>query len=312
MVTVLLVGSLTGCTGSEEKKDRLVIVTTIFPIYDWVMNIIGDNPGGVEVKLLLENGVDMHSYQPTAADVMTIGESDLLFYIGGESDRWVTDALRSAGKEENVAVALLDILGDARKKEELVEGMQAEDEGEEEEDVYDEHIWLSVRNAASLSEVIAEEICRRDQMNSDYYIKQCQNYIDALAELDEEYKKAVEEAPHKLLLFGDRFPFRYMTEDYGIGYYAAFLGCAAEAEASFETIAFLAGKMNERKMKYIVVLDGSNRKIAETIIRNTKSADKEIIEMNSMQSVRKEDIAAGVTYLSVMRDNLEALKKALQ
>lgn len=312
MVSILLVCSLAGCAGSGGKKDRLVIVTTIFPIYDWVQNIIGDNPADIEVKLLLENGVDLHNYQPTAADVMTIGESSLFLYVGGESDRWVEDALRSSGKKGIIAIALMDELGDARKREELVEGMQAEDEGEEEEEAYDEHIWLSVRNAALLSEAITGQICKLDEKNADYYRQQLQNYQKELAKLDAEYRETVEAATGKTLLFGDRFPFRYLTEDYGITYYAAFLGCAAEAEASFETVAFLADKLEELKLSNVIVLDGSNRKIAETIIRNSSVGNVQITEMNSMQSVRKADIEGGVTFLSVMRENLEALKKALQ
>lgn len=314
LILTLLCGCLTGCKTGDEKKDHLVIVTTIFPFYDWVRNVVGENPGNIEVKLLLESGVDLHSYQPTAEDVMTIGESDLFLYVGGESDKWVKDALRSTGKKDITAVALMDVLGDALKEEEVVEGMQGEEEDEEEEDEieYDEHIWLSLRNAKALTNEITERICTLDSEHETTYRENGKAYADKLQALDEEYVKAVSEAGGKTLLFGDRFPFRYMTEDYGLTYYAAFLGCSAESEASFETIAFLAQKVEELSLPAVIVLDGSNHKIAETVIQNTNGTKPEMIVMNSLQSVSKKDIQDGTDYFSVMKDNLEALKKALK
>lgn len=316
LTVALALGCLTGCgAGTNKKKDGLTVVTTIFPLYDWTENIVGDTASGVEVKLLLESGVDLHSYQPTASDIMTIGNSDVFIYVGGESDAWVTDALRNTANKNMIVLNLMDILGDALHEEELVEGMQGEEEpegGEEEGPEYDEHIWLSLKNAKLLCDCIAEKLAEADPANADTYRANAKAYCEKLAEIDGRYEKTVSEADTKTLLFGDRFPFRYMTEDYKLKYYAAFIGCSAESEASFETIAFLAQKVDELSLKCVVALDGSDHKIAETIIRNTKSADQTIIEMNSLQSVTKKDIQNGTTYLSVMEDNLKALQEALK
>ena len=220
--------------GTEEKavsgdNDKLQIITTVFPEYDWVQNILGNNPAGAEVTMLLDNGVDLHSYQPTAEDIMKISGCDVFIYVGGESDKWVEDALQSAANRNMIAISLLKVLGEKVKEEELVEGMEGEEEeGEEEGPEYDEHVWLSLKNAAVLVEAISEAIARADAGNAQVYKNNAQAYTGRLKELDKEYETAVREGKVKTLLFGDRFPFRYMTEDYGLTYYAAFTGCSAE------------------------------------------------------------------------------------
>ncbi len=320
----MFVTCLTGCAagdrsqGSEERKLR--ITTTIFPIYDWVMNILGENASDADVVMLLNSGADLHSYQPTADDIMKISTSDVFIYIGGESDEWVEDALSTAANKDMIVLNLLDILGDDAKEEEIVEGMEEtehdheheEDEHEHEEAEYDEHIWLSLRNAEVLVNSISKVLQSADQEHAADYEKNTAAYVGKLKELDQKYTDAVNALNYDTLLFGDRFPFRYMTSDYGLTYYAAFAGCSAETEASFETVVFLAKKMDEFDLHSIIALESSYRKLAETIINNTESKDQKILVMDSMQSATLKDAANGITYLSIMEKNLEVLRQALE
>lgn len=239
--------SLAGCGGEGESGgERLSIVTTIFPVYDWAMQILGERAADADVTMLLDSGVDLHSYQPTADDMVKISTCDVFLYVGGESDEWVEDALRGATNKDMVTVNLLEALGDAAKEEETVEGMEEEEEeGGEESPAYDEHVWLSLRNAKVLVGAIAEALGRADEKGADTYKANAAAYGDRLDALDAKYEAAVSGAARRTLLFGDRFPFRYLADDYGLDYYAAFSGCSAETEASFETVAFLAGKVDE-------------------------------------------------------------------
>ena len=307
---------LAPAAGTEAgEADGISIVTTIFPEYDWIMNILGENPGGAQVTMLLDNGVDLHSYQPTAKDILTISTCDLFVYVGGESDSWVDGALEEAVNGDMVVADLLEMLGDSVREEETVEGMQEEehdhdDDGEEPE--YDEHVWLSLRNASVLTQALAEALAGLDPGNADIYRSNAAAYAEKLAALDEEYAAAVEAAPVKTLLFGDRFPFRYLVDDYGIDYYAAFAGCSAETEASFETITFLAGKVDELSLSAIMTIDGSDQRIAQTIAGAAKAKDLKILTLDSMQSASSAAAEEGMTYLSVMEENLAVLKEALQ
>lgn len=315
IAAILMAGILTACgnTGAADVSngDGIKIVTTIFPEYDWVMNILGDNPAGAEVTMLLDKGVDLHSYQPTAEDMLKISSCDMFIYVGGESDGWVEDALKSAVNKDMTVINLLDVLGDSVKEEEVVEGMQAEEEEEEEETEYDEHVWLSLRNAAILTQKISDELQKVDAADAAVYKTNTDAYVEKLNALDMEYEAAVSAAPVNTLLFGDRFPFRYLTDDYGLSYYAAFVGCSAETEASFETITFLAGKADELKVPAIMTIEGSDGKIAQTIIENTADKALKILTMDSMQSVTAKDVEEGADYISVMKSNLEVLKEAL-
>lgn len=357
---ILVAGCLSACSkaGASDgaRNGKLQIVTTIFPEYDWVMNVLGENPGNAEVTMLLDTGVDLHNYQPTAADVLKISTCDMFIYVGGESDAWVEDALKEATNKNMSVINLLEVLGDSVKEEEMVEGMQEdehdhdhdhedadhdhedadhdhedadhdhEDEDHDHEDAghdhehhhedgeieYDEHVWLSLRNAATLTEYIAEELSRIDSVNAENYKKNAEEYAAKLKALDQQYADAVAKAPVKTVLFGDRFPFRYLVDDYGLSYYAAFVGCSAETEASFETITFLAGKVDELNLHAVLKIEGKDQRIAETIVRTTKSKDQVILTMDSMQATTAKDVKAGVTYLSIMEQNLTALTQALK
>ncbi len=299
--------------GSQQEPYR--IIATIFPEYDWVMNVLGDNPAGVEVTLLLDKGVDLHSFQPSVDDIMKVTTCDMLIYAGGESDDWVGDILKGAANQNMRQLNLIEILGDQAKTEELVEGMEGHDHDHEHTDrdeEYDEHVWLSLRNAEIFVRKIAEELGGLDPENAGLYQENAESYCADLKALDEEYVRAVSEAEKKTLLFGDRFPFRYLTDDYGLEYYAAFAGCSAETEASFETVAFLAQKTDELGLGTVLTIDGSDRRIAETIISATKEKNQQILTLDSMQSATGKDAETGSDYLSIMRSNLEVLKQALQ
>ena len=499
LVLTMVVGLLAGCgkknaaeTG-ESDSNKLSVVTTIFPEYDWVKEILGDKAESTDLTMLLDNGVDLHSYQPTADDIVKISDCDLFIYVGGESDKWVDDALKEATNKDMKVIDLLEVLGDSVKTEETVEGMQetehahdhskevstfedhevqdrslsdwagswqsaypfaldgtlddafaamaeegemAADEyktyyqngyktditnidiagdhiaftyedgkkvgsdykyigyyiqnwstgtkaamyrfeavdrtsgapiciefndhmiesaapehfhirmsnesfdaivdpekswptffpadmtgedlcehmeghGHDHEEEADEHVWLSLKNAKTLVTAISDALQELDPDNKDTYAANTSAYIEKLSALDGAYQSAVDGAARKTVLFGDRFPFRYLVDDYGLSYYAAFAGCSAESEASFETVSFLAKKVDELKLPCVLTIEGKNHKIAETIVENTAEKNQKILTMDSMQSTTSEDVANGTTYLSVMEQNLSMLKEAL-
>lgn len=319
LIVLMVLCSFSACGSNEQESPaddgKLSIVTTIFPEYDWVMNILGDKAENADVTMLLDSGVDLHSYQPSADDIVTISNCDVFIYVGGESDEWVEDALMESVNENMVVVNLMDVLGDKAKEEEVVEGMQAEEEGEEAEEEgpeYDEHVWLSLKDASILCAAIEEAIAQADPDNAESYAANLADYDGKLEVLDSQYQTAVDNAKTKTILFGDRFPFRYMADDYGLEYYAAFVGCSAESEASFETIAFLAGKVDELGLNTVLTLEGTDHKIADTIIKTSKKQSARIASMDSMQSTTAEDVAAGATYLAVMEKNLSVLTDALK
>ena len=326
LAALMLVGMLAGCTNQAEMPtvtatpagpqaesaadEKIRIVTTIFPEYDWVREILGDKGDSAEITMLLDNGVDLHSYQPTADDIIKLSDCDLFVYVGGESDEWVEDALKSAANKDRKVIHLLEILGDSVKEEETVEGMQEEEEDQEEKE-YDEHVWLSLKNAKTLVGAISAALQEIDPDNKDTYAANAEAYGQKLSALDAEYRKAVSAGTYRTLLFGDRFPFRYLVDDYGLSYYAAFAGCSAESEASFETVSFLARKVDEGKLPCVLTIEGKNHKIAETIVQNTAGKNQKILTMDSMQSTTSQDVAGGTTYLSLMEKNLDVLKEAL-
>lgn len=505
LMLLMLLSVLTGC-GNQGKTnndtDKLSIVTTIFPEYDWVRNILGDSAESAEITMLMDNGVDLHSYQPTADDMVKISDCDLFIYVGGESDGWVEDALANAINKDMKVINLLEVLGDAVKAEEMVEGMQegehshehsheeihekdiedrtlsdfsgewnslypvlvsgkldsllekmakeyvnavtkeqlfekyktswaceadkiiingdnityvtsdgktmtakytyagfslqrdddgditsvryqfetasakapkyiqfsdhgyrpgkaehfhaffgndgfdalsvskempsfveasltldeivegldehnhehSHEEGEdghEHEEEMDEHVWLSLKNASVLVSVIGDAISELDPSSKDIYISNVASYVKKLNTLDADYQEMVSSARFQTVLFGDRFPFRYLVDDYDLDYYAAFVGCSAETEASFETISFLATKIDELELPCVLTIEKPQHKIAETVVQNTSSKNQTILALNSMQSTTSADVENGVTYLSLMEENLNVLKSAL-
>ena len=311
---LVLTSLLVGCGSTESKKADVKVVTTIFPLYDWVREVAQDD-ADIHLDLLLDNGVDLHSYQPSAKDIVTISDCDVFIYVGGESDKWVDDTLKQANNKDMIVLDLMDILGDKAKEEELKEGMQGEaEEGgkeHEEETEYDEHVWLSLKNSSLFVDKIAEALGKIDTQHANDFTANADSYKSKLNELDKQVQDAVDKASVKTLLFGDRFPFRYLTDDYKLDYYAAFVGCSAETEASFETITFLSGKVDELNLKAIMQIETSDGSIAKTVRDNTKTKDQTILTLDSMQSVTTERVQNGETYLSIMTSNLDILKEAL-
>lgn len=487
LIALAIIASLS-VPSFAESADKLDIVCTTFPQYDWVINVLGDRAADANVTMLLDNGVDLHSYQPTAADITKISTCDLFIYVGGESDTWVNDVLAAAENPDLTVVSMLASV--EAKEEELVEGMQEtehehEDEDFTEEDVkdrqlsdfagdwqsvypyladgsltdmiadkaadngqseeetyayyengyatdvdrivvdgeaitfytgdtsvsaqyeaagfaiqekddgslsvryqyqavgetngapmyvqlndhghesgaaehfhiyfgddsfdallstdkfltyfpsnmtdtqiveemsahgqhheeeeveYDEHVWLSLRFAQTITTTIADALSALDPDGEDVYQSNAAAYTAQLAALDERYQTMVDSAARKTILFADRFPFRYLADDYGLTYYAAFVGCSAETEASFETVAFLAGKVDELQLPVVLVIEGATHEIAETVVSESQAKDAHILVMNSLQSVTSDDVANSVTYLAAMEDNLAALTEAL-
>ena len=328
--------TLVACSAESNEKTpaqkKISIVATIYPQYDWLKNILGDRLDAVDLKLLIKNGTDLHSYKSSAQDIAAIASADMVVYVGGESDEWIEKALSATPKAGRVQVNLMQALGDRVKEEEIVEGMQAEEEhehhhehGEEaeehehehhehaEEAENDEHIWLSLKNSEILVMTLADAISKVDSAHATEYHMNAGLYIAKISALDAQYRAATDSAAYKTILFGDRFPFRYLVDDYGIKYFAAFVGCSAESEASFETVAFLAGKMDSLALPAIFTIDGSNGKIARAILdASKKSKEAQVLTLNSMQSVTDAQMQSGVDYLSIMQENLEVLKKAIK
>lgn len=307
--------SLTACgagnVASLADDGTVSVVTTIFPIYDWTRQVLGED-SEAELTFLLSSGVDLHSYQPTAADLLKLATCDLFIYVGGESDEWAEDALSEAANPNMIALNLMDVLGDQLAEEKLVEGMEGEAEEESDEIEYDEHIWLSLKNAETLVQAISDAMAEVDPENAESYAANASNYVNQLTDLDAAYEEAVAAGERDTLLFGDRFPFRYLTEDYGLNYYAAFSGCSAETEASFETVVFLADKVDELDLPAVLTIENSDGRIAQTIVENTGSKDQQILAMDSMQGTTGRDAANGAAYLDIMEKNLDILKQALQ
>ena len=318
LASVLCLASAAAPAAAEEGK-KLNIVTTIFPVYDWILQAAG-GADHAEITLLLDSGVDLHSYQPTASDMLKIASCDVFVYVGGESDKWVEDALKGSVNPGQIVISLLDALGEDVRAEELVEGMEhhdheedgdADEDHDREEEEADEHVWLSLRNAQKLTSAIAARLAEADPDHAEAYTANAAAYCERLAALDAQYAEVTGAAAHKTLLFGDRFPFRYLADDYGLAYYAAFSGCSAETEASFQTIVFLAQKMDELGLPAVLTIEGTSRKIAETVIRTTAGKNQKILTLDSMQSVTAADMQAGASYLSIMEKNLEVLREAL-
>ncbi len=473
---------------------KIKVVTTIFPEYDWVKEIVGEKADNVELTLLMRNGVDLHSYQPSIKDIAKISDADIFIFVGGESDEWAEDAVKNAKNKSLKVINLLEVLGDKVKNEEIVEGMEHDEEEHEHshskevstfedsdvedrsladwagdwqspypfvlsgeldeaweekaedgkksaaeykeyyakgyktdikslsisgdkitytydsgktvsaqykytgfyiqhwsggtkaamyrfvavdkntgapvfieindhmiesakaehfhlrmsntgfddivdvetsfptffpssmsaseiaehlaghhhhEEEKDEHVWLSLSNAMVLCDSICDALSEKDAKSASVYKKNAASYKAKLSALDKKYKVAVSNAKNKTLLFADRFPFRYLADDYGLSYYAAFAGCHAETEASFKTIVFLSNKVDELSLSTICKIEGKNDRIAKAVIANSKTKNLKIVTIDSLQSTTDKQIKKGTTYLNTMEKNLEALKQAL-
>ena len=303
-------------TETTANKKQIKVVSTIFPIYDIVRNVAPND--NYEMTLLLDSGIDIHNFSPTAKDIVKIAEADLFIYVGGESDKWVDKVVATAQNKNLKTINLMNELGNLVKEEEVVEGMQHEheegenyEEHEHEEHENDEHIWLSLRNAKAMTNAIAKKLIKIDSENQTEIQKKANAFTEKLDALDKKYVEVVQNKKYDTVVFGDRFPFRYLVDDYGVKYFAAFSGCSAEAEASFETVVFLAKKLDELGLKHICALKGTEPKVAKTVINASNDKDRDIVFFNSMEGITNVNDAENTNYLKIMEENLEAFTKAI-
>lgn len=293
---------------SLSSSEKISVVTTIFPPYDFVRQVAGDR---AELTMLLPPGTESHSYEPSPQDIITIQESDIFICVGGESDVWVKEILNSMDRDSMKIIPLMSTVEAA--EEEFVEGMEGGHESEGSHDIdkeaeYDEHVWTSPLNSIKIVNSITEALCSADSANSDYYAQSAREYITELSRLDEQLRQVTNSAKRNTLIFGDRFPFRYLADEYGLEYYAAFPGCSTETEASAATVAFLIDKVSEESIPSVFHIELSNEKMAGTISEATGA--KKLL-LHSCHNLTKDDFESGATYVSLMEQNIENLKEAL-
>ena len=310
MTGVLAAFMLAGCAPKQQQNTtKLKIVATTFPQYDWIREIIGKDNTNVDLQLLMKNGGDLHSYQPTAGDIANIADANLFVYVGGESDEWVDDALKEKTNKDMKVVNMMQTLGDDIDEEE--EGLEKESEDHDHEEIeYDEHVWLSLKRAQKIVKAIADELGELDSTNAKKYQENAEAYIAKLATLDKSYESTVNTVKNKTWIFADRMPFHYLAKDYGITTYAAFNGCSTETNASFNTIVSLAKYADELGIKHIMTIEGSDKKLAKAVIENTTDKNQDILTLNSLQSVSQSDIDKGLTYYGAMEENLKVLAQS--
>ncbi len=326
-VCMVLFGGANILLAAEGKNRKLNVVVTTFPIYDYVREIIGNGKSNLAVKLLIDNGIDLHNFQPSTEDIANISNADVFIYNGGDSDAWVKKILSQAMNKNMKVIDLMATLGDKVKKERIVEGMQEHkhdhadhahhdcdhDHGHEHDDVvYDEHVWLSLKNTILMCKTLATELQSLDSENAAQYAQNAQVYMDKLVSLDKKYESKFKALTKRTVLYADRFPFRYLMDDYAINYFAAFPGCSAETEASFETVIFLAQKISELDLQKVFIIDNSTNNIAKPIIENSKNKDASILSLHSLQTVNAKELSEGMSYIKVMEENLQKLYDALK
>ncbi len=295
---------LCGCSSrvsGDTDGDGPKVITTIFPPFDFVREIAGSE---LSVSMLLPPGAESHSFEPTPQDIIAIGKCDLFIYAGGESDTWVKDMLDSLGESAPETLTLMECVDPV--VEEHVEGMETT--GDEEEPEFDEHVWASPKNAMLICDRITEKLIAIDPDNAKVYSDGNSTYQAELAKLDSLFEETVSTAKRNTIVVGDRFPFRYLTDAYGIEYYAAFPGCSTESEPSAATIAFLIDKIEEDDLPAVFYIEFSNHRVADIIAESTGA---EPLLMHSCHSVSQSDLDSGVSYISLMTNNAANLGKAL-
>ncbi len=299
---------LASCDGEKatEIESKTSIVCTVFPAYDFARSIIGDS-GEFDLKLLLKPGSEVHSFEPTPQDIINIKNCDIFIYNGGESDEWAKNILESINTKDMKIIAMMDCVETV--EEETVEGMQKEEEDEEPQ--YDEHVWTSPVNASKIAQAISESIIETAEENENdtrLYKQNTEEYLTKLSELDQSFRNIINNSKRKTIVFGDRFPFRYFAEEYGLDYYAAFPGCSAETEADAKTVAFLIDKVNSEQIPVVFYPELSNQKVALTICESTNAEPR---QLNSCHNLTVDEFKSGADYLSLMKENLAAIEAAL-
>ena len=339
LLSLLAICLLSGCSGRRirqpEEDGRLNVVTTLFPYYDFLRQIAGDR---IRLTLVVPAGMDSHSFEPTPADMITIQNADVLVCNGGAMEQWVTKVADSFGETDGPGrvITMMDYV-DALE-EEIVEGMEdAHDhdhehvhvhgdeeheesdhdhdhEAEEEDDgrgyeiEYDEHIWTSPVNAMKFVGILAEMLSEEDPENAELYRKNADGYLGELEALDQDFREIVDGGKRHLLVFGDKFPLRYFFEEYGLSYRAAFSGCSTDTEPSAKTIAYLIDKVREKQIPVVFYLELSSPRVAEIIGEETGA---EPMLFSTCHNVTRRQFDLGVTYLDLMRQNEDCLRKGL-
>jgi zinc transport system substrate-binding protein len=299
-----------GNRDARRANGKITVTATIFPPYDFTRAVAGDK---VNLYMLLPPGAESHSFEPTPRDIITIQNSDVFIYIGGEFDVWVDRILGSMDTKNMKILRLMDTVDVV--EEEIVEGMEEEEEDPllaldvEIEPEYDEHIWTSPQNTARMAWVIADALCEKDPANAALYRQNADGYRAKLDALDAAFRKVTDNAKRKTLVFGDRYPFRYFSDLYGLSYFAAFPGCSTETEPSAATVAFLIDKIRAEKIPVVFYIELSNEKMADTIAEET-GAKKRLL--HAAHNISKRDFDAGLTYLDLMTRNVNTLREALQ
>ena len=306
LIAASVLAALVSCTRQKPaESSKIKVSCTTFPNYDWTREITRGIPG-IDLKLIVSDGTDLHSFQPSVDDMVTIQTADILVFTGGESDEWVLDATKNPMNRNLVSVNLMSHLSDRLQEEES----EINDDGCEDAE-NDEHIWLSLKNAQASCRIICTALCEKDPANKDTYEQNTRSYLEKLSVLDKDYANVISGSRKKTIVFADRFPFKYLASDYGISHFAAFKGCAAETEASFQTITVLAQKLNELDLNCIVKIEGSSDSLSKTVLKTAGRPDGRILVLDSIQSVTRKQIDAGYSYLGAMESNLKVIQDAL-
>lgn len=308
--SALLMCACTSDTTSDDGK--INIVCTEFPQYDWTKSIVQDSEN-VNLILLNTKGTDMHSFEPSADDIIKVAESDILILIGGEGDKWALDAV--SDNKKTTVINLLDLLKENEEHGVLAEHDHIASCDHSHEDAHesaDEHVWMSIKNADFFIRKICEVLYEKDPQNAGFYKGSQKEIIGQLGELDYDFSQAIGEYEHPVIVVADRFPFKYLTDEYGIECFAAFPGCSADTDASPDTIIKLSKAVDEHNLKYIAVTENTSGKTAQAVINNTGNKNQQTVVIDSMQSVSLKDIENGATYIGIMKQNFEAMKKLLE
>ena len=309
---LLLLSALVGCNTGGKDKDGISIVTTVFPVYDWIEELLGEKAEDTQLTMLLDSGVDLHNFQPTTEDIIKISSCDLFVYVGGESDKRLEDVLKNSSNKDMIVINLMELMEESLEAAVSHSEEESHDHDHDHEHHLDEHIWLSLRNAVTACGIIADGLYKADPDNKDIYSDNLSDYTSRLNDLDAKYSAAVESATHKTLVFPDRFPFTYLCHDYGIEYYAAFNGCSTDTAASPEVITTLAGKIDQLSLGYVMTIEGSELlDFTNTVIGATTAKNARILTVNSLQTVTAADVENGIDYLAVMESNLTSFAQAL-
>ncbi|MDR3337435.1 MAG: metal ABC transporter substrate-binding protein [Treponema sp.] len=308
LIALILFFCLTGCSQKKNvairnSEEKISVTATIFPPYDFVRAIAGDR---VNLTMLLPPGAESHSFEPTPKDIITLQKTSVFICIGGESETWVDTILQSMNTGAMRILVLMDAVNVV--EEETVEGMEDSEE-EEEETAYDEHIWTSPGNVKIITQAITETLCDADAANAGFYRQNAERYIAKLDELDRAFQETVDNGKRKTIVFGDRFPFRYFADSYGLSYFAAFPGCSTETEPSAATVAFLINKIKDEHIPVVFHIELSNERMADTISEATGA--KKLL-LHASHNISKNDFENGVTYLDLMSANVKNLEEALR